>query len=41
MQTRLTDMSEKEFQSEVLSAPLTGNVDEPEGGLDALMQVTK
>ena len=40
MQTKLTDMSENEFQREVLAAPLAGNVDEPEGGLDALMQVT-
>jgi hypothetical protein len=40
MQTKLKNMSEKEFQEEVLAAPLAGNVDEPEGGLDALMQVT-
>jgi len=27
------------FRREVLDAPLAGNVDEPEGALDALMQV--
>ena len=32
-------MMAEEFRAEVLAAPLAGNVDEPEGALDALMQV--
>jgi hypothetical protein len=40
MQTSLKNMNESEFKNEVFAAPLAGNVDEPEGGLDALMQVT-
>jgi hypothetical protein len=30
----------KEFENSVKAPPLAGNVDEPEGGLDALMQVS-
>ena len=30
-----------EFAGKVRSAPISGNIDNPEGGLDALMQVTK
>ncbi len=40
LQTSLKNMNESEFKNEVFAAPLAGNVDEPEGGLDALMQVT-
>jgi len=32
-------LTAEEFKKEVLDAPLSGNVDDPEGGLDALMQV--
>ena len=35
----LSDLPADEFRSKVLRAPLAGNVDEPEGGLDGLMQV--
>ena len=37
-QTTLREFTAEEFKEEVLSQPLAGNVDEPEGGLDALMQ---
>ena len=30
-----------EFTEKVRSAPISGNIDNPEGGLDALMQVTQ
>ncbi len=37
-QTTLGDLAIEEFKRAILEAPLAGNVDEPEGGLDALMQ---
>ena len=38
-QTSLSDLDAQSFREAVMAAPLGGNVDEPEGGLDALMQV--
>ena len=37
-QTTLREFTAEEFKEEVLNQPLAGNVDEPEGSLDALMQ---
>ena len=39
--TNLRALSAEELRREVRNAPLAGNVDNPEGGLDALMQVHK
>ena len=35
----LADISEDEFAKAVRESPIAGNVDDPEGSLDALMQV--
>jgi len=35
----LADITDEEFKKSVLESPLAGNVDDPEGSLDALMQV--
>ena len=37
-QTSLREFTAEEFKAEVLHQPMAGNVDEPEGSLDALMQ---
>ena len=39
--TSIKKMSKEEFKENVISAPMAGNVDNPEGSLDALMQVSK
>ena len=36
---KLEDISDEDFKKSVLDSPLAGNVDNPEGSLDALMQV--
>ena len=37
-QTSLREFTAEEFREEVLHQPMAGNIDEPEGSLDALMQ---